>query len=227
MNFSTQAWKDIGNIYDAILIMPFLQELATGSLNKEVFQHYIIQDAIYLGEFSRVLAIIAAKAPRPEIQLQFADMAREAIAVERSLHEDFFSEFGIAAEFALATEPSPTCLGYTNFLTAVAYRHNFAVIVAAVLPCFWIYSEVGKHIYQKATANNPYQKWLDTYVDEDFEASVKYTIDVCDRAAKDAAAVDLKLMKQVFYRASQYEWLFWDSSYRLERWQIGNKKSKK
>lgn len=222
MKFSTQAWKDISNIYNAILKLDFLQELAAGSLSKEIFQHYIIQDGIYLGEFSRVLAIIAAKAPQPEIQLRFADMAREAIAVERALHEDFFKEFGIAAEIALSTAPSPTCLGYTSFLTAVAYQYSFAVTVAAVLPCFWIYSEVGKHIYQKATANNPYQKWLDTYVDEDFEASVNYTIDQCDRAAQTASAEDLDLMKQVFYRASQYEWMFWDSSYRLERWQIGN-----
>lgn len=220
MNFSTQAWKDISDIYHAILSMKFLRELEAGTLSKEVFQHYIIQDAIYLGEFSRVLAIISAKAPQPEIQLQFANSAREAIAVERSLHEDFFAEFGIIAETALATEPSPTCLGYTNFLTAVAYQHSFGVIVAAILPCFWIYSEVGKYIYQRAAKNNPYQKWLDTYVDADFEASVKYAISTCDRAAEEASPSDLALMQRVFYRASQYEWLFWDSAYRLERWEV-------
>ncbi len=225
MEFSVRAWKHIEHIYHAILTMPCVQELESGSLKREVFQHYMIQDGIYLGEFARVLAIISAKAPQPEIQLQFANNIREAIVVERSLHENFFTEFGITAKEALTSEPSPTCLNYTNFLLATAYQHSFAVTVAAVLPCFWIYSEVGKHIYQKASvAANPYQKWIDTYIDADFEASVNYVIEIADKEAEKASVKEIELMDQAFYRASQFEWMFWDSSYRLETWQVGNTK---
>lgn len=221
MQFSVRAWKSIDSIYKAILTMPFVRELESGLLNREIFQHYMIQDAIYLGEFARVLAIISAKAPQPDIQLQFANNVREAIVVERALHENFFKEFGITPETALATEPSPTCLNYTNFLLATAYRDSFAVTVAAILPCFWIYAEVGKHIYQKASAKaNPYQKWIDTYIDADFEASVNYAIEVADKEAEEVSLKELKLMEQAFYRASQFEWMFWDSCYRLEKWQV-------
>ena len=221
MDFSLQAWKNIENIYQAILNMPFITEMESGSLERQVFQHYMIQDGIYLGEFARVLAIIAAKAPSPETQLLFASSVREAILVERGLHENFFAEFGITVEDALATEPSPTCLNYTNFLIATAYQHNFAIAVAAVLPCFWIYLEVGKYIYQKATVNsNPYQKWIDTYVDADFEASVVSVIQVADEVAAKASEAELALMNQVIYRASQFEWMFWDSAYQLEQWRI-------
>jgi len=221
MQFSLQAWKNIESIYQAILTMPFVKELEAGSLDRQVFQHYMIQDGIYLGEFARVLAIISAKASTPDMQLEFANSVREAIVVERSLHENFFTEFGIKAEDALATEPSPTCLNYTNFLLATAFQQSFAVTVAAVLPCFWIYLEVGKHIYQKAsTQDNSYQKWIDTYVDADFEASVNYVIQVGDRAAETASVKELELMNQAFYRASQFEWMFWDSAYQLEEWKI-------
>ncbi len=221
MQFSFQAWKKIENIYQAIVKMPFVKELESGSLDRQIFQQYIIQDSIYLGEFARVLAIISAKAPQPDIQLQFASSVREAIVVERSLHENFFAEFGIPAEAALATEPSPTCLNYTNFLIATAYQHSFAVTVAAVLPCFWIYLAVGKHIYQQATTQaNAYQKWIDTYIDPEFEASVNYVIQIADQAAEKASVRELELMNQVFYRASQFEWMFWDSAYQLEQWAI-------
>ena len=221
MQFSASAWKNIDQIYQAILKMPFVKELEAGSLNKQVFQHYMIQDAIYLGEFARVLAIASAKAPQAEMQLQFANSVREAIVVERSLHEDFFADFGINPTDALQVEPSPTCLNYTNFLIATAYQYSFAVTVAAVLPCFWIYLEVGKHIYQQANATaNPYQKWIDTYVDPEFEASVNYVIEVADKTAQTASSQELELMNRVFYRASQFEWMFWDSAYRLERWQV-------
>ena len=222
MQFSSQAWKNIDSIYHAILTMPFIEELQSGSLDKAIFQHYIIQDALYLGEFARVLAIISAKAPKPQIQLQFANSVAEAIVVERGLHENFFTQFGIKAETALATQSSPTCLNYTNFLVATAYQYSFPVTVAAVLPCFWIYFEVGKHIYQKANSEaNPYQKWIDTYVDPDFETLVNSVIEIVDREAQKASATELELMNRVFYRASVFEWMFWDSSYQLEQWQIG------
>ena len=221
MQFSASAWKNTETIYQAILKMPFIRELQQGSLKRSVFQHYMIQDGIYLGEFARVLAIASAKAPQPDIQLQFANSVREAIVVERMLHESFFAEFGIKTEEALATNPSPTCLNYTNFLIATAFQHSFAVTVAAVLPCFWIYLEVGKHIYRQAnTQANPYQKWIDTYVDPDFEASVNYVIAIADRAAELASDRELELMNRAFYRASQFEWMFWDSAYRLEQWEI-------
>ena len=221
VQFSLQAWQNIENIYQAILAMPFVQELEQGSLDRAIFQHYIIQDGIYLGEFARTLAIISAKAPHPDMQLEFAGSVKEAIVVERALHENFFAKFGIRAEDALATEPSPTCLNYTNFLLATAFQHSFAVTVAAVLPCFWIYWEVGKHIHQRAnTQANPYQQWIDTYVDPDFEASVNYVIQVADKSAEQASATELALMNQVFVRASQFEWMFWDSAERLEQWAI-------
>ena len=66
MQFSSEAWNYIKNIYESILNMPFVKELESGSLKQPIFKHYIIQDAIYLGEFARVLAIISAKAPHPE-----------------------------------------------------------------------------------------------------------------------------------------------------------------
>ncbi|MEM9507140.1 MAG: thiaminase II [Cyanobacteria bacterium P01_E01_bin.35] len=221
--FTTQAWNSIDEIYNSILGMQFIQELKQGSLSKEIFQHYIIQDGIYLGEFARVLAIISAKAPTPKLQLQFAGYAQNAITVERGLHEEFFTEFGITSEVALSSQPSPTCLNYTNFLLVTTYQHSFAIAVTAVLPCFWIYLEVGKHIHLQAESEtNPYQKWIDTYIDPEFEASVKEIITVANNLATKVTLEELTLMMQVFYRASQFEWMFWDSAYRLETWNIGS-----
>ena len=221
MTFADRAWENISHIYNSILAMQFIQELEEGSLSQKIFQHYIIQDGIYLSEFSRTLAVISAKAPTPEFQLQFARNAQDAIAVERGLHEEFFAEFDIPVEVALASQPSPTCLNYTNFLLATAYQYSFSIGVAAVLPCFWIYLEVGKHIYQQASDRvNPYQKWIDTYVDVDFETSVEEVIKAANLMANRASTTELELMERVFYRASQFEWMFWDSAYNLEIWQV-------
>ena len=53
-SFSAQLWRDIEDIYGAILAHPFVAGLADGSLAREPFQFYVIQDALYLrkGELS-------------------------------------------------------------------------------------------------------------------------------------------------------------------------------
>src|SRR5512132_1905335 len=143
MSFTNDAWQRIGPLYAAILDLPFNQELAAGTLARERFVFYMLQDAHYLTWFGRALAVTAARAPDAQALIQFAGSAREAVVVERALHEGFFRRFGVSAAEATATEPSPTCAHYTHYLLALAYNAPYEVSVAALLPCFWIYWEVG------------------------------------------------------------------------------------
>ncbi len=62
MLFSQELWQRNLNLYQKILDLPFNQELANGTLDKEAFCHYVIQDAQYLVAYGRVLAVAAAKA---------------------------------------------------------------------------------------------------------------------------------------------------------------------
>ncbi len=173
MSFSRDAWTRTAPIYDAILEHPFNRELAAGTLSTERFRFYMLQDGVYLIAFSRALSVAAARAGATDDMVTFAESAREAVVVERALHESYFRQFGIAPEEAARTEPSPTCLGYNTFLLATAYHAPYEVLVAALLPCFWIYWEVGKHIMAVAASDNPYQAWIDTYADEAFGAAVQ------------------------------------------------------
>ena len=163
--FTTRAWAETAALRDAILDLPFNRELAAGTLSQERFQFYMIQDALYLEQYSRALSIAAAKAPDPEAMQRFAHAAEEALVVERALHGGFFEKFGIDPNEAAAAEPSPTCYGYTNFLLSAAHIGAYEELVAAILPCFWIYWDVGNHIAKESVADNPYQAWIDTYSD--------------------------------------------------------------
>src|SRR5271166_966779 len=134
------------NLRTAIHKLPFNIELAAGSLRRERFRHYITQDALYLGQFSRALALAAAKAPDSETLRDFAQSAVSAVSVERSLHEHYLRAFGVDPAVLAAAEPAPDCLAYTSFLLATAYHEPWEVLVAALLPCFWIYWDVGCEI---------------------------------------------------------------------------------
>jgi thiaminase (transcriptional activator TenA) len=220
MSFSDEAWTRIGPLYDAILGLPFNRELAAGTLARERFTFYMLQDALYLTHFGRALAVTAARAPDEDAMIQFAGSAQAAVVVERELHAGFFKTFGITPEQAAATEPSPTCEHYTHYLLALAHNAPYEVSVAALLPCFWIYWKVGAHLFDIARPDNFYQPWIDTYADEAFAAGVRKVIAISDRVAADTTPAVRAQMFKAFVRASQLEWMFWDSAYRLEAWPI-------
>ena len=118
-SFSAELWKAITPIYDAILHHPFVTGLTDGSLSRESFRFYAVQDALYLREFARALALAAARAPEDEWIVMFSQHAAEALAVERALHESFFAEFGLSAEAVRTTPLAPTNLAYCSYLLSV------------------------------------------------------------------------------------------------------------
>ena len=216
--FSDEAWERTRRLREAIHGLPFNTELAAGSLTRERFRGYILQDALYLGRFSRALAIAAAKAPDSDAMQSFAQSALRAVAVEQALHGQYLREFGIDPARIGEAETSPDCLAYTSYLIAAAYHEPWEVLVAALLPCFRIYWDVGCAIAQRAALENPYRAWIDTYADERFGKAVETAVAVGDRAAAAVTATARAAMLAAFVRACQYEWLFWDGAYQRRGW---------
>lgn len=215
MKWSEQAWQSIAEIYSSILQMPFIKELSSGKLPKNKFQFYMIQDALYLEHFGRALAVIGAKAEDINDALAYMRFAENAIVVEKALHEFYFLDFGIVNEGSI----QPACHHYIHFLKSTAAFEGAEIAMAATLPCFWIYKNVGDHIIANhRPADNPYQKWVQTYGGEDFALAVTNAIAICDRAAENATAPTRKKMTEAFITASRMEYEFWNAAYELKTW---------
>ncbi len=219
-SFSAEAWRRNAGLYAAIRDMPFNAELMRGTLGIDRFRHYVVQDAKYLLGFGQALALAAAKADDPAEIEQFSRGATEAIVVERALHADYFRLFGVAPETVAATSQTPVCHHYVSFLLASGYREPLPVHAAALLPCFWVYREVGRHIFAAALPQNPYRAWIDTYAGEEFSVAVDAMIATTDRLARDASPVIVEAMHGAFGLAMRLEWMFWDSAYRLADWPV-------
>ena len=215
MRFSEEAWQRTAAVRAAIHNLPFNTELAAGTLASERFRFYIMQDALYLAQYSRILSLAAAKAPDTATSQVFGHSALGAIAVEQRLHEHYLREFGVEPAAVAAAEPAPDCLAYISFLVATAHQQPWEVLVAALLPCFWIYWDVASAIASGAAPNNPYQAWIDTYADAAFGEAVQRVIGIADRAATPAHRAS---MLAAFGRSAQYEWLFWDGAYQERGW---------
>ncbi|QJW88198.1 thiaminase II [Spirosoma taeanense] len=216
MHFTDQLWQQITPLYETIVSHGFVQELAAGSLPAPKFQYYIQQDALYLTDFSRALAQLSVKASAPADILQFTEFAANAIRVERILHETNFDLYNIQPE----TQKKPACFAYTNFLLAMTATQSLAVGAAAVLPCFWIYREVGKYIHAQSRERNPYQAWIDTYAGDAFDQVVGQMLDLTERLANEASSAEQEKMQEAFVQSSRLEWYFWNDAYQLTDWLV-------
>src|ERR671936_757445 len=183
-SFTAELWTGMTPIYEAILRHPFLAGLTDGSLPRESFRFYAVQDALYLREFARALSLAAARAPEDAWIIMFNEHAANALRVERALHESFFKEFGLSPEDVAATPLAPTNLAYTSYLLAVAYGAPFHEGLAALLPCYWIYWEVGKALERAGSRDPLYARWIGTYASDAFGDVVRAVLAVTNEMAE-------------------------------------------
>lgn len=119
-----------------------------------------------------------------------------------------------------ATPLAPTNLAYTSYLLAVAYARPFHEAIAAVLPCYWIYWEVGKELEQAGSPDPLYARWIGTYASKEFGTLVGAVLDATDATAARCQPADLDAMRRHFLVSSRYEWMFWEMGYRRESWPL-------
>ncbi|KAB8195403.1 thiaminase II [Nonomuraea phyllanthi] len=220
MTFCEKTWARTAALLDAIHTHPFNAALGEGTLDRDRFAFYLVQDGRYLVAYAKVLATASARATDPADAAFFAQSAHTALVVERGLHAGYLGEFGLTAEQTGQIATSPTCLAYSSYLQAAALSAPLPVLAAAVLPCFWVYQDVGTALLARTSgaADHPYRTWISTYADPGFAASVEQAKAVVDRLAELADPGTRQAMEEAFCRATEYEWMFWDSAWRMESW---------
>ena len=218
--FRDRMWAAMEPIFARILAHPFLAGLADGSLPRESFRHYVVQDALYLVDYARALALCAARAPDTDGILLFSKNAASAIEVERALHAEFFGEFGLSMDEVRATPMAPTNRAYCSYLLAACYGGSFAEGLGAILPCFWIYREVGRALLERGSPDPLFRRWIDTYGGEEYGGVVEEVLALTNRIGARVGSAERARMAEHFVQTSRYEWMFWDMGYRRETWPV-------
>jgi len=212
-SIAQECWESVGDWFAAICRHPFVLGLTDGTLPQDVFARYLVDDAHYLDRYARVLAALAARAPDPEGVALLAGSAVGAIAAERDLHRAFLSPRGLDPDHDTVPGASPTCVAYTGWLEQGATA-PFDVALAAVLPCFRVYAEVGRHVMaRRPSGEHPYGSWIDTYAAPEFDAAVRRA-----EAYLDGVAANRDDVLTAYRRSTRLEWMFWDSAWRGEAW---------
>ena len=221
VGFTGELWASAGGIYGEILAHPFLRGLTDGSLHEDRFKHYVLQDALYLRDYARALSLAGVRSPGEDALVMFNEHSAGAIRVEKGLHDGFLKDLGLPEDVVDRTPAGPATLAYTSYLLRVAVLGDYHEVLAAVLPCYWIYERVGKSLLEKGSPTPMYQRWIDTYGGEDFGALVGAILDLTDKACEGLSLGQKARATEAFVTTSRYEWMFWDAAWRLESWPVG------
>jgi thiaminase (transcriptional activator TenA) len=219
--FSAQVRRRGERIWRAIDGHSFLRELHAGTLPMNRFTYFILQDYVYLLDFAQVLCQGGAKSPNLETLELFCRHALGAVEVERSFHAGFGKSLGLSQRQLDAVPKGPITHAYIGHLQSVARSGSLGELVAAVLPCYWIYGEVGRRLYKNRPSKPKiYRQWIETYASEAFWKPVREQIRLMDRLGAAASSSEKKLMTAHFILSSRYEFMFWEQAYRLENWPV-------
>jgi Putative transcription activator len=109
---------------------------------------------------------------------------------------------------------------YTDHLLAVGSRDGYPVLVAALLPCYWLYAHIGTVVVAEAgdLDAHPYGQWIATYADAAFQEAAGTACDLADQAADGADSTTRARMLTMFARSSMHEYLFFDQGMSQPEW---------
>lgn len=210
--------NSVADVMPKIYQHPFNQELAEGTLPIEKFIYYLSQDALYLADFSKALAITATRLPHDQQSELFIQFAINALKAERDLHANFLKKYPTTTH--TTNQQSPCCFMYSNYLLRMASTAAVEESVASLLPCFWVYQQVGQRTNAKKIPNNPYQDWIDLYSSHEFNHSVDLMIATTNELAAHASIHCKQKMLSAFRQATLCEWQFWQGAYLQQTWSI-------
>ena len=223
MTFCKEVRKECDSLWQASFDHPFVKGIADGTLPIDRFRFYVMQDAYYLSHFAKVQALGAAKATDLETTQRFALHSAHTCSAELALHESFMEILEVTEEEWTAFEPSPTAYAYVSHM----YRSSegdLADVLASILPCYWLYFEIGERLKHAEPDHPIYNRWIKTYGSDEFGALVNEQILRMDKLAEGLPEMRLQELKNRFRKSSYYEWNFWEQAWKKESWSLESAK---
>lgn len=208
--WSKKVWDKSLKIYNSILQQPFLKELSEGTLPDEVFARYIAQDELYLKNYYHQMFMLADLMADPSHKELFLSFAQSGMEGEKAMHDMLIERYSIETQVPASKVTSD----YNSHICEGIETGNPCIALAAVLPCMWIYNQVGLYILEHSRMeDNPYKEWILEYGQEEFTEGVNKVLAMIDGWASEADDETLRQMDYYFLKAALYEYAFWDYGY--------------
>jgi len=207
-------WRAAAPEWEAYTRHDFVEGLRGGTLPRDAFLRYLVQDYLFLIHFSRAWALAVVKAASMDEMRACSATLQALIHHEMELHISTCAEAGIAREELEAAEEHPANLAYTRYVLDAGFSGDFLDLMAALAPCVLGYGEIGHRLGQEAESE-VYRSWIDTYSGPDYQGLCESVGALLDRAAADRLGEEpwrsprWEKLARRFATATRLEVAFW------------------
>ena len=219
MSFSRELKTKAAKVWEDGYNHPFVQELGMGTLDREKFKFYLLQDYLYLLQYAKVFAIATVKSDTEELMTGFSTSQYFILANEMNVHRKYMEDFGVTQAEVLAVKPSLYNRTYTANMLSFGLTGGLAEVLASVFPCAWTYADYGKRLkeqYADKLEGNFYKTWIESYASAEFSDSFEWFYDALDNLVANMTDEQRKKIEEIFISSVEFEYLFWDMSYKRQ-----------
>ena len=216
MKFTDYLFEETKEIWNEYLTHPFIKEIGEGTLDKDKFKNYLIQDYLYLKEYSKVFCIGIIKSKTMEDMRFFYNSIQGTMNDETAVHIKCLEEFGVTSKGLENMKCNLVTSSYTSYMQALALTGELKEIVATIMPCIWSYSYIGKYLIETHGENlkiNFYKLWIESYASQEYTDFTNAWIDYINKLFMNITEEEKEKLRDIFINSSIHEMKFWDMAY--------------
>ncbi|KAF2431201.1 thiamine biosynthesis protein-like protein (Thi-4) [Tothia fuscella] len=190
----------------------FVRQMADGTLPVDKFKAYLVQDYLFLTQFSRSNALAAYKAKSLDDINRSADIVRHVYA-ELKLHIDYCSEWGLSKEDIVNHEEQQACTAYTRYVLDIGNSEDWFALQIALLACLMGYGVIAKQLHddqETVKEDNRYWKWIENYVAPDYTEAVELGRGLIEKHAVNQSPHRIEELVKIFVQVTKLEIGFWN-----------------
>lgn len=211
MDFFEQLKTEALSDWQAYVEHAFLSQLAAGSLPKQAFQAYLLQDYLFLIQFARAKALAVYKS-RTLADMKLAEAGLAGILAEMDLHVRLCARWGLTPEDIEETPEHGTTIAYTRYVIDCGFSGDLLDLLVALAPCVIGYAEIGTRLAREMAPlpEHPYAEWIQEYAGDAFQKiAAEARAHLNQLATHYVTETRFKELVAIFAKASRLEADFW------------------
>ena len=185
------------------IIHPFLQECQSGKIQSQQFNTWLVQDYLFVLEFTRLLGKTLANAPKEHFDTLLGGLS----AIKDELN--WFQAKAQERHLDLNISQQETCQAYCQYMQQVgemSYPVQATVIWAIELAYNQAWQQPGEMV-------SPYDEFAQRWGNADFTAYVQQLEKQADQALSQADQETAKSAESAFIQIATLEKDFWQMAY--------------
>jgi thiaminase/transcriptional activator TenA len=191
---------------------PFTRDLGDGTLDEDVFVHYLLQDYAFVETLVSVVGHAVAQAPTMEAKARLSTFLATVTDEENDYFERSFDALDVSPETYADPTLTETTATFRDHLLAAARSGDYAETLAVFVPAEWVYRSWATAVDD---APDPFYfgEWIDLHANPDFDAFVSWLRAELDREGATLSPRREARVADRFERTVALEVAFFDDAY--------------